>query len=154
MKEATRNAFKARRSLDSRLNSVRPIRPALTRPNHGWIRAIRQALGMTATQLGQRLGVTQSTISGFEAKEVAGAIQLNTLRRLAEAMDCTLVYAFVPNVPLDETVRKRAREVVSDQLKPVEHTMLLENQTLTKEEREEFLNHYIRNELDLSVLWR
>lgn len=154
MREATREAFKARSSLDRRLSSVRPLRSALTRPNHGWIRAIRQALGMTAAQLGQRLGVKQSTISGFEAKEAEGAIQLNTLRRLAEAMNCTLVYALMPNVPLDEMVRRRAQEVASDQLKLIEHTMLLENQALTTEERDEFLNHYIRNELNLSDLWR
>jgi hypothetical protein len=32
---------------------------------------------------------------------VKGTIQLATLRRVAEALDCELVYALVPNKPLD-----------------------------------------------------
>ena len=51
-----------------------------------------------------------------------------TLRRAAEALDCTLVYVLVPNKPLGVTVRERARALLLRRRQPVEHTMLLEDQ--------------------------
>jgi predicted DNA-binding mobile mystery protein A len=154
MKTATSITTKARKNLDLRLSDGPALRRKLARPNQGWIRAIRQALGMTAEQLGHRLGVTQATLSGLEASEINGSIRLATLRKAAEAMNCTLVYAFVPNTSLEETVQEQARKVAGEQLKPVEHTMLLENQSLHGGVREEFLQSYIDNELDFRKLWR
>lgn len=145
---------KARKNLDMRLADGPALRRTLARPNQGWIRAIRQALGMTAQQLGRRLGVTQATLSGLEASEINGSIRLATLRKAAEAMNCTLVYALVPNTSLEETVQEQARKVANEQLEPVEHTMLLENQSLQGGVREEFLQSYIDNELDFRKLWR
>src|SRR4051794_37115016 len=78
-------------------------------PVKGWIRAVREALGMTAEQLAKRLGVTQPAVVATEQSEAQGTIQLATMRRVAEALDCTLVYALVPNRPLETTVRERAR---------------------------------------------
>jgi predicted DNA-binding mobile mystery protein A len=152
MKTAT--AIKARKNLDMRLGDGRSLRQKLARPNQGWIRAIRQALGMTAEQLGRRLGVTQATLSGLEASEINGSIRLATLRKAAEAMNCTLVYALVPNTSLEEIVQEQARKVAAEQLQPVEHTMLLENQSLHGGVREEFLQSYIANEIDFRKLWR
>lgn len=154
MKKTTSTAEKARKNLDIRLGEGRALRQKLARPNQGWIRAIRQALGMTAEQLGHRMGITQATLSGLEASEINGAIRLATLRKAAEAMNCTLVYAFVPNTSLEEIVQDQARKVAAEQLKPVEHTMLLENQSLQGGVREEFLQNYIENEIDFSKLWR
>lgn len=154
MKNAAVTASKARKNLDFRLSEGRDLRQKLARPNQGWIRAIRQALGMTAEQLGRRMGITQATLSGLEASEINGSIRLATLRKVAEAMNCTLVYAFVPNTSLEEIVQDQARKVATEQLKPVEHTMLLENQSLHGIVREEFLQSYIENEIDFSKLWR
>lgn len=154
MKSAAVTASKARKNLDFRLSEGRGLRQKLARPNQGWIRAIRQALGMTAEQLGRRMGVTQATLSGLEASEINGSIRLATLRKAAEAMNCTLVYALVPYTSLEEIVQNQARKVATEQLKPVEHTMLLENQSLHGMVREEFLQSYIENEIDFSKLWR
>jgi len=154
MKNASSNSTKARVNLDARLGEVRALRQKLARPNQGWIRAVRQALGMTAGQLCRRLGVTQATVSGLEVSEINDSIRLATLRKVAEAMHCTLVYAFVPNTSLEEIVRDQARKVAAEQLKPVEHTMLLENQSLHGGVREEFLQRYIENEIDPRKLWR
>ena len=68
-------------------------------PVKGWIKAIRDSLGMTAAQLANRMGISQSTLTAMEKAEARGAIQLSSLRRAAEAMNCTLVYALVPNDP-------------------------------------------------------
>lgn len=154
MKTTASTAAKARKNLDIRLADGRVLSQKLARPNQGWIRAIRQALGMTAQQLGQRMGVTQATLSGLEASEISGSIRLATLRKAAEAMQCTLVYALVPNTSLEDIVQEQARKVANEQLKPVEHTMLLENQSLHGGVREEFLQNYIDNEIDFRKLWR
>ena len=147
-------AAKARKHLDPRLIELGAVRRKLARPNHGWVRAIRQALGMTTTQLGRRMGITQSSLSLLEQSEINGSIRLATLQRAAEAMNCTLVYAVVPNTSLEEIVQAQAKKVAAEQLAPVEHTMSLENQSLDQAARDAFLKSYIENELDLSKLWR
>src|ERR1700694_2023283 len=98
----------SRARLDERLKDLGPA-ARYTPPMKGWIKAIREALGMTAEQLGRRLGVKQPSVIQAEKSEARGSIELATLRRVADALDCTLVYAFVPKKPLEETVRARAR---------------------------------------------
>lgn len=112
--------------LDQRLDAVRAL--GLVRPARGWVRAIRDALGMTSEQLAGRLGVTQSAASKLEASEAAGTIKVNTLTMAAEALDCTLVYALVPNESLTATLRERARAVAVHDLAAVDVTMALEDQ--------------------------
>ena len=97
-------------------------------PTRGWIKAIRDALGMSTAQLARRLSVRQPSVVGFERSEEKGSIELATLRRVAEALDCTLVYAFIPNRPLETTVRARARTFLELRRQPIEHSMLLEDQ--------------------------
>ena len=153
MTTISRKAALARRHLDRRLDGFRPLRAQMTAPAKGWIRALREGLGMTASQLARRLGVTQATLSALEASEARGAIQLSTLRRAAEAMNCRLVYALVPDEPLEKIVQDRARKIAAAQLKPIEHSMALENQALSDEAREEQLSAYIRDEFDPRLLW-
>lgn len=117
----------SRARLDERLTQFGPAdryRP----PNRGWIRAIREALGMSTAQLAKRLGVRQPSIVDLERSEEKGSMELATLRRVAEALDCTLVYALVPNQPLETTIRARALSLLRRRRSPIEHTMLLEAQ--------------------------
>ena len=153
MSKQSLRATRARQHLDPRLDYVRPLVGKLARPPRGWIRAIREGLGMTASQLAKRLRVTQATLSTLEVSEARGTIQIATLRRVAEAMDCTLVYAFVPTKPLETIVQDRARDVASEDLKSIRHSMRLENQGLSPEEQERQLAEYIRDELDPRRLW-
>ena len=97
----------ARKHLERRLSPLRKA-PDLARPSRGWVKAIREALGMTAHQLGARIGVSQSRIARIERDEVEDALTLATLRRVAEGLNCTLVYALVPNDPLEEIINARA----------------------------------------------
>lgn len=117
------------RHLDSRFAKLRPLLKT-QRPPKGWLRAIRDALGMTTKQFGQRLGVSQPRIVELEQSEVNGTVTLNTLRRAAEALGCRLVYLLVPEKPLAETVRERAELIADRQSSAVEHTMRLEDQAV------------------------
>ena len=107
-----------------------------SRPPGGWIRAIREALGMTQRQLAQRVGRKPQTILDLQAREAAQTIQLNTLRELAEAMDCELVYAIVPKKPLGTVLDERARSVARQVLRRTGHSMELERQGLGVREQE------------------
>jgi predicted DNA-binding mobile mystery protein A len=123
------------------------------RPPRGWVRAIRDALGMTTTQFAKRLGVSQPRIIKLEKAEVDGTITLRTLQKAAEALGCRVVYLLVPEKPLAETVRERAALVAERQSSAVEHTMRLEDQTvrdkraaqeLRRQATEELLRHPAR----------
>ncbi len=118
------------RHLDKRFNALRPL-ARCPRPPKGWLRAIRDALGMTTAQFGRRLGVSQPRIIELEQSEVSGGVTLNTLQRAAEALGCRFVYALVPDQPLEDTVRARAKLIAARQLGAVEQTMRLENQAVT-----------------------
>ena len=83
---------------------------------------------MPAADLARRMGVTGSTVRALEKSEVSGGIRLSSLRRAAEAMDCTFVYTFLPNQGLENTVRERAASVLAAQESRIRQTMLLEDQ--------------------------
>ena len=87
---------------------------------------------MSAAQLAKRLGVRQPTIVDLERSEEKGTIQVATLRRVAEALDCTLAYALIPNQLLETTVRARARALLRQRRQPIEHSMLLEDQDVAE----------------------
>jgi predicted DNA-binding mobile mystery protein A len=123
----------ARKQIERRLKKLRPVGD-WQRPPLGWIRAMREALGMTAEQLAARLDVTQPRIFALEKAEARGAASVASLERAAEAMGCTLVYALVPNEPLEEMIRERARRVADDRLARVNQTMRLEGQGLEAED--------------------
>ncbi len=121
-------------------------------PVRGWVKAIREALGMTTAQLAKRLGVKQPSIVAMEQSEAKGTIELATLRRAAEALDCTLVYALIPNKPLDRIVRDRARQYLKQRIDPIEHTMLLEDQNAAPADLEARIDEVLR-ETNPRRLW-
>lgn len=117
------------RHLDSRFIALRPLADS-PRPPKGWLRAIRDALGMTSAQLAHRLGIAQPSVVELEQSEARDTITLKTLERTAEALGCRLVYALVPLQPLSEIVQSRASEVADRKLASVAQTMRLEDQTV------------------------
>lgn len=66
-------------------------------PEIGWIKTIRNALGMTTKQLGEKMGIAQPNVVAIEDREMKKTITLETLERAARVMDCQLVYALIPN---------------------------------------------------------
>lgn len=121
------------RHLDKRFSTLRPLTES-ARPPKGWVRAIRDALGMTTAQLAQRLGVSQPRVVELEKSEVGGNVSLNSLQRAAEALGCRLVYVLVPERPLAETVRERAELVAQRQISAVAQSMRLEDQEVTSKD--------------------
>jgi predicted DNA-binding mobile mystery protein A len=107
---------------------------------------------MTSAQLAKRLGVRQPSVVGLEQSEAKGTIELATLRRVAEALDCTLAYALVPNKPLEGMVRDRARALARQRLAPVEHSMRLEDQAVSAKDSEAQLDEFVRT-MKPSRLW-
>lgn len=130
------------RHLDKRFNTLRRLGEP-PRPPKGWVRAVRNALGMTTAQLGQRLGVSQPRIVEIEQAEVSGSITLHTLQRTAEALGCRFVYALIPDKPLEEIVRQRAEQLAEEKATAVEQTMRLEDQSVkNKTARKELLQQF------------
>src|ERR1700723_134805 len=144
-------AAHSRAILDQRFRALGPA-ARYTAPARGWIKAVREALGMTTAQLAKRLGVKQPSVVALEQSEAKGTIELATLRRVAQALDCTLVYALVPNKPLEAMVRNRARTFARRRLEPVEHTMLLEDQKVTAKDAEARLDETVR-ETNPRLFW-
>jgi predicted DNA-binding mobile mystery protein A len=144
----------ARKHLDQRLTQWQP--PAeFASPPRGWIRAIREAIGMTAAQLAARLKVSQPRVFALERDEIRGALTLETLSRTAQALDCTFVYALVPNTSLENMVAERARKRVAEQLARVDHSMKLESQEMSvsdlSAEHERIVNELLKG--NLRGLW-
>lgn len=100
-------------------------------PRRGWIRAIQEALGVTNVQLARRLKLKPQTIENMQHNEASGTIKLQTLRKLAEALGCRVVYAVIPLKPLEEMRRDRAYAIAGRQLRPVAHSMKLEAQGIS-----------------------
>jgi predicted DNA-binding mobile mystery protein A len=143
---------RARQRLDERLNPLKPIE-RFRAPPKGWVRATRDALGMTGVQFARRLGVRPQSVESLEASEAIGTVQLNTLRRAAEALGCSLVYAIVPDSSLEAIVRTRARETALRDLGRVAHTMRLEAQETDDADLEARVEAYIRDHVKERDLW-
>jgi predicted DNA-binding mobile mystery protein A len=144
-------AARSRAQLDARFRDLGPkIRYAP--PVRGWIKAIRGALGMSTAQLAGRLKIKQPSLVALEQSEAKGTIELATLRRVAEALDCELVYALIPNKPLETTVRERARAFMRQRQQHVEHSMLLENQKVKDKSADARLDEIVR-ETNPRLFW-
>jgi predicted DNA-binding mobile mystery protein A len=109
---------------------------------------------MTGVQFAKRLRIRPQSVEALEKSEANGAIQLKTLRRAAEALDCTLVYALVPKDSLSAMVDARARELAMRDLGRVAHTMKLEAQGTGDSDLEARVAAYIREVLKDRDLWR
>ncbi|MCH7557508.1 MAG: mobile mystery protein A [Planctomycetes bacterium] len=132
----------AREQLDATLKRFELLK-TLVPPVKGWIRAIRNALGMTGEQLAIRLNVNKQRVSRIEQDEKLGKVRLETLRNVAEAMDCIFVYAFVPRDSLEQTVRNQAKLVAQKRAARSNQMMRLEKQELSNSEKEKSLKDLI-----------
>jgi predicted DNA-binding mobile mystery protein A len=113
------------------------------RPMHGWLRAIRESLGLSMVDVARKLARTKPLIQQFEDAEKDDRITLGSLRRVADALGCTLVYAIVPKTgTLTDLAGQSLRDQVASDVHAVERTMALEDQAvgeveqLVKEETE------------------
>jgi predicted DNA-binding mobile mystery protein A len=144
----------ARRQLDKRLSLLQNAE-VFARPQRGWLKAIREALGMTTAQMARRLGVAQSRAVTIEQAEASGTITLNSLVKAAQALDCRLVYVLVPKKPLETLVEDRAQALAKKRLKATAHSMALEDQSVASDDEREQLKALTRKLLEQagSQLW-
>jgi len=108
---------------------------------------------MTTGDLAQRLAVSQSRVSQLERAEVDGSIRLSLLRKVADALNCRLVYAFVPNESLERMVRDQARRKVAEENELSIPTMSDDEQVFEDELFRELLDVLALNRVDTQGLW-
>ena len=102
-------------------------------PTHGWVKAIRGAIGMSMQQLGNRLSISKQAVLDLEKREQTGAITIKALKEVAQAMDMELVYGFVPkDGTLEALVERRATEIAREIVLRTATTMQLEDQANSK----------------------
>ncbi len=142
----------ARVSLDFRFAQGGPDALA-ARPSRGWIRAIRDALGMTGAQLATRMGISQPAVAQLERSEADGHIRLDSLRRAADALDCDVVYALVPRTTLEDTVRRRARQVAAREIDAIDASMRLDERGLTATDLQLRVDEYAADLIAGGRLW-
>lgn len=123
------------RQLDEALAPFAPLRHRPPPPT-GWAKAIREALGISVRQMSRRTGLSRTSITSAEAGEARGTVQFDTLRGLAEALDCDLVYALVPRSSLSVTLEAQARRKAADLVGRVADSMKLEAQGVAEEATE------------------
>lgn len=132
----------ARQKLDLKLGSIKGI----DRPPKGWIRAIREALGMTAVQFAKRLGIDPSGVVYLEKRELNKSVTLKQLERAAEHLGCRLEYTLIPHASLENIIEERAQEKARLKLMRVSDTMELEDQAVSAEDLKQQLE-FLKKEL-------
>lgn len=131
-----------RKQLDKRLAVLKNFASSGV-PQQGWIKSIREALGMSACQLGKRVGLDQSRISRLENAEKTGNLKLSSLQNIAKGLRMRFVYALVPEGTLEKMVQKQAKAIAIKRMERLNNTMRLEKQGLGEEGRREALKDMI-----------
>ena len=139
----------ARSRLDARLSRM----PDLARPHKGWIRALRDALGMSSADLARRMGISQQRVPAIERGEQDMTIKLATLMRAANALDCELVYALVPRASLDAMVKDQARRQATEWVRRVTQHSRLEDQQPTDADLAEQIEELAAELAERRGLW-
>ncbi len=143
-----------RKILDQKISHLQ--RTAWPHPKNGWVKAVRESLGITTSQLGDRMKIPASNISILEKREVSKKTTLETLEKAARAMGCKFVYAFVPETTFENIVREQALKAAKNIIQEVHHHMTLEKQKVSSEiEKEQIqdLAEEIISKMD-SRLWQ
>lgn len=109
---------------------------------------MRVSLSMTTSQLAKRVGVSQPTITEWEQREKDGTITMQTMKRVADAMQCDLVYALVPRKAIHTILEERAKQIVSGSLERVSKSMRLEDQETSESHRTKQAKELVRRLLE------
>jgi predicted DNA-binding mobile mystery protein A len=115
------------------------MNPALI-PKTGWVREIRDALGISQSQLAARAGISRATVQQMERAEARRRITLSSLDRLAQAMGCQVAFAIVPKGGTLQDVRARqalarAEVLLKEKLEPAAHANLRPRELARRQER-------------------
>jgi predicted DNA-binding mobile mystery protein A len=119
-------------------------------PKQGWIRTIREALGMTTTQLAKKLGISQARVVYLEKNE--NNLKISTLNKIAGALNCTFVYYLVPSESIETIVSRQARIKAEKLIRNVNKNMAMENQLSESKEMLEDLKNDLLSK-NISRIW-
>jgi predicted DNA-binding mobile mystery protein A len=117
--------------IDEQLKKLRSL--DVQKPQSGWVKYVRTAIGMSARQLANRLGISQQALAGLEKREIEESISLSKLREIGEKLDLKLVYSFVPIDSLESMVKMQARKVAQSIVMKTSTQMILEDQKISDE---------------------
>jgi predicted DNA-binding mobile mystery protein A len=127
-----RQEFRTLRSkqLERALEAFVPAKSS-PRPQKGWLRAIREATGISLREMAIRLKKTTTLAAKLEKSEAEYRITLSSLRDAADALGCQLVYALVPKSgTVQQLAEEGARTKAAENVRAVEHSMALEDQAV------------------------
>ena len=132
------NSFKKlmRQQIQENVDQFSRMAPNQTPPK-GWLRAIREALGISTHQLAKKFDRSQSNILQQELREKNGTITLRALEEAAAQLHCKLVYCLVPEKPLEKILEDQARLKAKKEIALINHSMALEMQGLTAKHLEQ-----------------
>jgi predicted DNA-binding mobile mystery protein A len=103
----------------------------LKNPPEGWLRTVRNALGMSGAELAKKMSVTRARVTQAEHAELTGGITLKSMRATAEAMGCRFVYAIIPSSGrVEDIITAQARKKAMALVGAASKHMALENQAL------------------------
>lgn len=143
-----------RAALDRKFSRVRAVGPDLTqRPDAGWVRAVRDALGMTSSDLGRRMGISAAAVSKIESSEKRGTIGLDTLQRAADAMECDIAYVLLPRQSLEQTVHRQAEVITQREFGAIVNSMRLEDQDPGPEANRQLYAEFLERIQNQRGLW-
>jgi len=98
-------------------------------PSSGWVYSIRQALGMSMRQLGNRMGITPQSIKEIEEREKNETISIKVLKQFGRSLNLRFIYGFIPqNGRIEDIIEKRAYELAMEIVNRTSISMELEDQ--------------------------
>jgi predicted DNA-binding mobile mystery protein A len=125
-----------RRILDQRFTTIRGL-SLIQKPKSGWIKAVREGLGMTGAQLASRMNIAPSNVTILEGRESQSKTTLESMERAAKALGCKFVYAILPDDTLEKMIQAQAEKAAEELVRNVHHHMKLEKQNVEEDVRKE-----------------
>lgn len=143
VKEAARKQYV--RIIDRTAQQLEPLK----KPSEGWLSVLRKALGMSGAEVAVRMGVSRAAVYQAERNEREGAITINQMQKLAEAMGGRFVYAIVPEGSVEDLIRAQALSKAEARIRRASAHMALEKQSLpsaqTQQRIEELADELVRD---------
>lgn len=106
------------------------------------VREARAHLGLSMADLGQRMGISPTSVSSLERNEAAGTAKTGTVDRALKAMGLESMVFVLPS-----DAAAKAREAARKVAHRVEHTMSLEGQALPDEAVERIYERALHQEM-------
>lgn len=139
-----------RRFYDKKFHQIREILAITDKPAQGWIKTMREILGITMAQLANQLKITQPRVANMEKNEQN--LKISTLEKIADALNCKFVYMFIPNDRIEYILYEQAKKKALKILNKVNQNMSLENQLANTDEiLEDLIQDLLAN--NLTRIW-